>query len=172
VAASSIDGLDVHKDGVVACVRLAEGPRVEHQVGGHYQHATRRHAGTGCEPSAPHRETEPVMELFRERGRASTPACQHGLAQLTTKNLAPCKEPDALVARHHVVGQRVTVGIVPDLLEDAARLAGAHGLRAHDAVQLASARPVRAVDPACDGFACTDRSLRAAAARERFRLVG
>lgn len=66
----------------------------------------------------------------------------------------------------------VTVGIVPDLLEDAARLAGTHGLRAYDAVQLASARAVRAVDAACDGFACTDRSLRAAAARERFRLVG
>jgi uncharacterized protein len=66
----------------------------------------------------------------------------------------------------------VVVGIVPELLDDAARLAGTHRLRAYDAVQLASARAARAVDPSCDGFACADRSLRAAAAAERFRLTG
>jgi hypothetical protein len=66
----------------------------------------------------------------------------------------------------------VVVGIVPELLDDAARLAALHGLRAYDAVQLASARAARGVDPSCDGFACADRSLRAAAAAERFRLTG
>ncbi len=65
----------------------------------------------------------------------------------------------------------VVVGIVPELLEDAARLSALHGLRAYDAVQLASARAARAVDESCDGFACADRSLRAAAAAERFRLT-
>ena len=29
-----------------------------------------------------------------------------------------------------------------------------------------------AIEPTCDRFACADRSLRAAAATERFRLVG
>ena len=66
----------------------------------------------------------------------------------------------------------VVVGIVPELLDDAVVLARAHGLRAYDAVQLASARAARAVDPSCDGFACADRSLRAAAITEQFRVIG
>jgi hypothetical protein len=65
----------------------------------------------------------------------------------------------------------VVVGIVPELLDDAARLAAQHGLRAYDAVQLGSARAARGADPSCDTFACADRSLRVAAAAERFRLA-
>jgi uncharacterized protein len=55
--------------------------------------------------------------------------------------------------------------------EDAARLAAVHGLRAHDAVQLATARAVRAADPAVARFAAFDRGLRAAAAVEGFTPV-
>jgi predicted nucleic acid-binding protein len=66
----------------------------------------------------------------------------------------------------------LVVGILPELLDDAALLTRAHRLRAYDAVQLASARAARAVDPSCDGFACADRSLRAAAVAEHFRLIG
>jgi predicted nucleic acid-binding protein len=68
-------------------------------------------------------------------------------------------------------GRFVVIGIVPALLDDAASLATRHGLRAYDAVQLASAMAARATDPICQGFACTDRALRVAAAAERFRLV-
>ena len=53
----------------------------------------------------------------------------------------------------------------------AASLAGAHGLRAYDAVQPATALAVRAADPACDAFACFDRNLRRLAALSGRALV-
>lgn len=57
------------------------------------------------------------------------------------------------------------------LLDRAARLVAAHGLRAHDAVQLATAMTVRDVDAACASFAGFDSALRQAAAAEGFTLV-
>lgn len=57
------------------------------------------------------------------------------------------------------------------VLEDAARLAGVHGLRAYDAVQLATARAVRVADPDTTLLAAFDRSLRNAAAVEGFTLT-
>lgn len=57
------------------------------------------------------------------------------------------------------------------VLEDAARLTGAHGLRAYDAIQLASARAVRGADPSLTAFAAFDGPLRDAAAAEGFALV-
>jgi uncharacterized protein len=57
------------------------------------------------------------------------------------------------------------------LLDDAAALTATHGLRAYDAVQLATARAVRTLDPECDSMAVFDRELRDAAAREGFTLV-
>jgi len=59
----------------------------------------------------------------------------------------------------------------PDVLEDAATRAAAHGLRAYDAVQLASAISARAADPDCGAFACFDDDLRAAAGSMSFVLV-
>jgi uncharacterized protein len=56
------------------------------------------------------------------------------------------------------------------VLEDAARLTGVHGLRVYDAIQLASARAVRAVDPSITTFAVFDGALREAAATEGFVL--
>lgn len=60
------------------------------------------------------------------------------------------------------------IGLRADLLVDAARLSGTHGLRAYDAVQLASARAARAADDKVDVFVCFDYELREAAVREGF----
>jgi predicted nucleic acid-binding protein len=59
----------------------------------------------------------------------------------------------------------------PQVLDSAATLAATHGLRAYDAVQLASARAARSADPDCATFAVFDNQLRQAAAVEGFRLV-
>lgn len=61
--------------------------------------------------------------------------------------------------------------VTPAVLDDAARCAAVHGLRAYDAVQLSSARAAVAADPACTTFAAFDKGLRAAAAAEGFRLL-
>lgn len=58
-----------------------------------------------------------------------------------------------------------------EVLEDAARLVGLHGLRAYDAVQLASACAARAAAPGCDTFAAFDKHLREAATREEFAIL-
>jgi uncharacterized protein len=57
------------------------------------------------------------------------------------------------------------------VLDDAAQLAGIHGLRACDAVQLASARSTLREVPEGVYFAAFDSSLLAAAAREGFQLL-
>jgi predicted nucleic acid-binding protein len=65
-------------------------------------------------------------------------------------------------------GPFAVVAAHPRVLEEAARLAATRGLRALDAVQLASGLAARAADPAVEIFACFDESLRAAAAQEGF----
>lgn len=57
------------------------------------------------------------------------------------------------------------------VLDDAARLAAVHGLRAYDAVQMASASAARRADPGCAAVAVFDRTLRSAAAAEGFSLI-
>lgn len=57
------------------------------------------------------------------------------------------------------------------VLEHAARLTGSHGLRAYDAVQLASAVAARQIDPGCAALAVFDSALRRAAAAEGFALI-
>lgn len=59
----------------------------------------------------------------------------------------------------------------PTILDSAAHLCGIHGLRAYDAVQLATALAVRHADPNCADFAAFDERLRDAAATEGFDLV-
>jgi len=63
------------------------------------------------------------------------------------------------------------VAVVPAVLVSAADQAAVHGLRAYDALQLASGLAARAADPGCDRFACFDWELGAAAARAGFALV-
>ena len=65
----------------------------------------------------------------------------------------------------------VALAVTAPLLEAAARLVAVHGLRASDAVQLATALAAREADPDCRSFACFDRTLRAAAAAHGFALV-
>lgn len=57
------------------------------------------------------------------------------------------------------------------ILDDAARLCSVHGLRAYDAVQLASALAAREAVPACSAIAVFDRSLRTAASREGLTVI-
>lgn len=65
----------------------------------------------------------------------------------------------------------LSIGLRPELIVDAARLSGTHGLRAYDAVQLASARAARAADDTVDLFLCFDDELRGAAVRDGFRAA-
>jgi uncharacterized protein len=55
------------------------------------------------------------------------------------------------------------------VLDAAARLAAVHGLRAYDAVQLASALAARDADPGCDTVLVYDTALRRASAAEGLR---
>lgn len=68
-------------------------------------------------------------------------------------------------------GRFAVVAPTPRVLDDAARLAGIHGLRACDAVHLASARAAAAADDRCRVLVAFDRALRDAAAAEGFALV-
>lgn len=63
------------------------------------------------------------------------------------------------------------VALTAAILDDAAELAGTRGLRAYDAVQLASARAAARADSDCSTFAAFDDALRAAAIAEGFDVV-
>lgn len=65
-------------------------------------------------------------------------------------------------------GRMLPIGLRPAVLDDAAGLAGTHGLRAYDAIQLACARAARDADAGVEVFLCVDGELRQAAAREGF----
>jgi uncharacterized protein len=71
-------------------------------------------------------------------------------------------------------GERPRFGVVAPVvavLDDAARVAGLHELRAYDAVQLASARAAARADDRVRTFAAFDAKLREAAAREGFVVL-
>jgi len=63
------------------------------------------------------------------------------------------------------------VTVTTPVLDEAAILVAIHALRAYDGVQLASALAARAADPGCDRFACFDKPLRDAAAKQGFALI-
>ncbi|MGH7866355.1 MAG: type II toxin-antitoxin system VapC family toxin [Candidatus Dormibacteraceae bacterium] len=63
------------------------------------------------------------------------------------------------------------VAVTATVIEGAARLAGSHGLRAYDSVQLASACAMRATDPACNTISAFDKALRTSAIIEGFSLL-
>lgn len=65
----------------------------------------------------------------------------------------------------------VAVSLTDEVLDQAARLCAAHGLRAYDAVQLATALATRSADPSCAAMAAFDSSLRVAAAAEGLELL-
>jgi uncharacterized protein len=64
----------------------------------------------------------------------------------------------------------VSVAPTANVLVDAVTLTGVHGLRAYDAVQLASARAARATAPEVTSFLCFDGTLSRAAAAEGFAV--
>lgn len=67
---------------------------------------------------------------------------------------------------------RFAVVEVSDLILDvAAMLAGIHGLRAYDSIQLATAKAARSADPDCVTFAAYDTDLCKAAVGEGFQLI-
>jgi predicted nucleic acid-binding protein len=57
------------------------------------------------------------------------------------------------------------------VLDVAAQLAGIHGLRAYDSIQLATAKVARSADPDCVRFAAYDADLCKAAVGEGFQLI-
>lgn len=63
------------------------------------------------------------------------------------------------------------VAATATVLEAASRLVGVHGLRAYDAVQLASVKAAAQAVPDCRVMAAFDVPLRAAAAAEGFALL-
>ena len=65
----------------------------------------------------------------------------------------------------------VAIGATAPILDAAAQLAGIHGLRAYDSVQLASACSALRTVPEGIRFAAFDQALRAAAAREGLQLL-
>lgn len=70
-------------------------------------------------------------------------------------------------------GQEVIeIPLVAPILDAASRLCGVHGLRAGDAIQLATALVARGVDPSCARFGVFDQRLAVAAAREGFAVLG
>lgn len=75
---------------------------------------------------------------------------------------------------HGSTGEAPRFGVIaatPTVLETAARLVGVHGLRACDAVQLASAKAAAHAIPDCRTVAAFDNTLRRAAAAEGFALL-
>lgn len=80
----------------------------------------------------------------------------------------------ASLAQRDLTGGDPQVVVLPPttpVLLDAGRLTGTAGLRAYDAVQLASAIAMRAVYPDVNTFACFDRELSAAAAAHGFDVL-
>ena len=63
------------------------------------------------------------------------------------------------------------VAVTLTVLDEAARLCAAHGLRAYDAMQLSCALAARSADGDCTSLAAYDDALRRAAAAEGFRLL-
>lgn len=68
-------------------------------------------------------------------------------------------------------GRLVAIALTQRVLEHAADLTATHGLRAYDAVQLASAHAARAIEADCTTFAVFDHELADAAAREGFSIL-
>jgi uncharacterized protein len=65
----------------------------------------------------------------------------------------------------------IAIAVTDAVLDLAVAHVARHGLRAYDAVQLASAISVREADPSITTVACFDAELRRAAVREGFTLA-
>ncbi|MGH3996167.1 MAG: type II toxin-antitoxin system VapC family toxin [Pseudonocardiaceae bacterium] len=127
---------------------------------------------------------EPDHEIIRKQGtlvvsalaRVEVPAaiwCKHRIGELNPADaaiLVAAFEADC----HGSAPDQPCFGVVAAttiVLDVAASLVGVHGLRACDAVQLASAKAAAAAIPDCRTLAAFDSTLRAAAAKEGFALL-
>ena len=126
-----------------------------------------------------------VVKRYADEDGADVVRAQH---LLVISQLALVEVPAALWRKHRLdeltaddarvltdalrtdvaAGHLIVAAITGDVITDAAGLVAVHALRAYDAVQLATARAVRAADPACTTFACFDAQLARAAAAEGF----
>lgn len=98
---------------------------------------------------------EVVAAIWRKHRSGELPA--EDASVLTAAFEADWQEPR---------GPFLPVVVSGPVLDAAAALAARHGLRAYDAVQLATAEAAREAGVAVTGFLCFDAQLAAAAARE------
>lgn len=108
--------------------------------------------------------------------RVEVPAAiwrKHRMSELSSADAAVLVA--AFEADYHGSGTErprfAVVTATATVLEAASRLVGVHGLRAYDAVQLASAKATSQAVPECRTVAVFDVTLRAAAAAEGFALL-
>jgi predicted nucleic acid-binding protein len=95
---------------------------------------------------------------------------KHRMGELSRK-AAQTLAIEFAVDFHGVESERsrfLPVAAVSPVLDLAADLTDRYGLRAYDAIQLASAVAVRRIDDSCQVFACFDKGLSAAAGGEGF----
>jgi uncharacterized protein len=114
--------------------------------------------------------------LVSQLARVEVPSAvwrKHRMGELSTsdaRTLVDAFEADYFGADDHP--QRfLVVAVTASVLDDAARMTAGHGLRAYDAVQLASACAARSAGTGCRTFAAFDRALRSAAAAEGFAVL-
>ena len=98
---------------------------------------------------------------------------KHRLGELESgdaENLTGAFEADYHRARD-TEPRFAAIALSTQILDEGAELAATQGLRALDAIQLASALAARRADSDVTDFACYDADLRLAAAKHRFALV-
>lgn len=130
-------------------------------------------------------DSSAVVKRYADEDGAAIVRAQH---LLVISHLALVEVPAALWRKHRLdeltaddarvltnalaadvtAGRLIVAAITGDIINDATSMVAVHPLRACDAVQLATARAVRAADPACTTFACFDAQLARAAAAEGF----
>lgn len=122
-----------------------------------------------------HRELITSLSAILASSLASVEVCS---AIWRRQRLGELSGTDAAVlagrARFDLTGGDPLVIVIPpttQVLFRAGELTGTTGLRAYDAVQLASALALRDAYPDCTTFACFDRSLSAAAAAHGFEVL-
>jgi hypothetical protein len=125
-----------------------------------------------------HQSVRAIVEplVVSHMARVEVPAAlwrKHRLGELTAGDAALLTEAfEADFFGTTTEGPRFATLLVGErVLDDAARLVAVHGLRAYDAVQLASARLARSAVEDCSSFAAFDQGLRDAAAAEGFALL-
>lgn len=117
----------------------------------------------------------PVLAIS-EIARVEVPAAlwrKHRMGQLSQGSVTVLVRTFEADYAGEAVGGTVLlpIAVTSAIIERASRLLGSSGLRAYDALQLATALAARDADPECSVFAAFDNDLRAAAAQNGFALL-